>query len=218
MRLLYKIVLLLIISNPLYSQFDAVLADQIIINEDCEGHKLTGKFKVYGPIGDSIKFYNLTSDICEMKFWQNGNEITSTDTIIMYDQKNYEIEFSFKFYKDEDLVIQYSTEYNQNKSIPIYTGSYYLTHKEVESGKKKIINLKENCSDSIRIYFPYGGTVTGVTVHENKKDKEFVKSIGYGMGDETNYITFGINEVGKYYIRYAACWWGEDFWLELINE
>lgn len=201
-----------------HSQFDVLVIDQVIIQGDCEGQILESKFKIYGPSGDSIKLFNLSSNLCDIEFKHNERSILNNDTIVLYDQQEYEIEFTFKYSSQQENYLHYSTDFIENKVINVNTGSYYITHKEVESDSKKIINLKNNCSDSIRVYFPYGGTVTSVSVHENNKNMDFSKAIGYGAGEPDNYITFGRNELGKYFVRYASCWWGEDFWLELINE
>ncbi len=220
MKLLHIFILLILIHSSLIGQQFEVFPKQIVIEKDCNEEIINGVLELWSLPSLPINIFNLRSDLCEIEFYSNGNKINKRDTLTTASKEKLKIEFRFKNYTEVNTEISFSTRHKKENVVQINLGSFNISHEEIKSGTTKNINVKNNCSDSIRVYFPKGGTVTGVTVHTNEFDMDFQESIifGYGMDNKTNYIKFSKNEMGKYYIRYAACHWGNNFWLELTED
>jgi hypothetical protein len=215
MKLLQIIIIFTWFYGTLNGQYNEVFPKQVIIENDCNLEVINGVLKLWGPPDKPMKIFNLRSDLCEIEFFSDGNKIEIQDTLKTSTEEELEIKFRFTNYDSEIKEVYFSTLHTNENAIQINLGGFYISHEDVKSGKTKSINIKNNCSDSIQVFFPAGGTVTGVTVHNNAEEMAFIKSVGFGMGDEVNYIKFAKTETGRYYIRYAACHWGENFWLEI---
>ena len=217
MKYLLIAVILTCYSNDLYCQVNEVFPNQIIINRDCNEKVIEGTIELWGSRVEPIKVFDLRSDLCEMEFFIDGRKLGNMDTLFANTEEELIIQFSFKNYTSEEKIVKFSTPYKSENTVQINLGSYFISHKEVKSGETTRINVKNNCSDSIKVYFPVGGTITSVTVHVDEHNLDSRKSTSFGMSRGVNYIRFARSEIGKYYIRYAACHWGENFWLELIE-
>jgi len=200
------------------SQSDRIFPNQVIVAKDCYEDIIEGSISLFNDNETPIEIFKLKSNLLDIAFHFNDIRICEDDTLMIPSEDLLEIKFKFRNNDNQDKLISYSSESNNENIIRINLGSYYISTEEVKSRKKKIINIKDNCSDSIKIFFPYGGTISSVSVYKNMNQTEITKSICYGFGEEDNFIKFGKNEIGIYYIKFMSCHWGENFWLQLINE
>lgn len=91
-----------------------------------------------------------------------------------------------------------------------------ISHDQLREQKSLKISFPENC-DSLRIYFPAGGTVTGATLYKDSLLKESVGSTpSFGiMEDSIGFMSLSNKSKGKFFLVYGSCHWGSRMWIEL---
>jgi len=190
-------------------------ASQIIIEKDCHGDIISGSFILYSDSYVKTEVFNLSSSICDIEFFMEGKQLQPEDILILSDFGSIEIDFEFENDKSVIKEIYFSTLTKKENVIPIHMGSFQVLNEEIKEGLNKIINVSGICSDSIKIFFPYGGTISSVSLHKDKDDLNYSNSISYGVFGPNNFLTFSKADLGKHYLRFMACHWGNNFWLEL---
>ncbi len=196
-----------------------ILPREIGIIENCEGNEATAKIEINTNSEQKIAICSFELDGIEFTLRANGKELSKSD-IVYVDEKNpLEIELKyiisehnrpshFKFMSD-------LTKYIEN-TVQLNYGAFSISHKAIKEAEEQVFNLTESCNDSIRIHFPRGGTRSSATLY---KDSIFTDSpyrrVSYLIMDEENYLTFLKEDIGRYYVRYMSCHWGNEFWLRI---
>lgn len=154
----------------------------------------------------------------------NGKQIQKEDTISLTKANSAMLTVEFKTMpKDQDsLYFGFETTINNNEvfkkgEIQLLHKKYAISNHEISEQKDQIVELSTSCLDSIQVYFPYGGTETSITLHNNPNDTQApIKSAWFQFGSiKKNYITFSKKDIGKYYVRSISCWTGSGFWLTI---
>ncbi|MFT5820063.1 MAG: hypothetical protein ACI8ZM_001297 [Crocinitomix sp.] len=168
------------------------------------------KIKVHSPNFGNNDFTLMTN---------NGKELNVTDTLY-FNEKNplelvlvYKIEAlkkqnSFSFKTDHE-------DYLQN-TIQLNYGKYSITTETIQAGNEQVLNLSETCNDSLTVHFPYGRTVSSVSLYKDSlRSAAPHKSISYGILDEINYLKFSKADIGSYFVSFGSCHWGNEFRLTI---
>ncbi len=89
-----------------------------------------------------------------------------------------------------------------------------ITHEQLRAQKEIEIELNKEC-DSIRLYFPAGGTVTAATLYKDSLMKnKFCSTPSFGiMRDSIGYVTISNKTQGKFYLFYGTCHWESRMWI-----
>lgn len=159
----------------------------------------------------------------------NGKKLDPTRPLYLNKRKPLQCKLTFKRNLDKnqsEFTFQtHHKEFLKNK-IKINYGVYSITHEPIKEGREVIVNFSQSCNDSIRVYFPYGGTVSSVSLKKDKDStsiKPPLRTISYMIGfredyekeGEKNYFTFSRSDIGKYYVNFSSCHWGNNFWLTI---
>lgn len=91
-----------------------------------------------------------------------------------------------------------------------------ITYDQLRAQKEIEIELPKLC-DSIRLYFPAGGTVTSATLYKDSLLKnEFCSTPSFGiMEDSLGFMTISSKTTGKFYLFYGSCHWGSRMWINI---
>lgn len=88
-------------------------------------------------------------------------------------------------------------------------GQYVITNDDMKTGKQHTVHISGSCSDSFKIYFPYGGTISTVRLCiDTPWNSQSFKHFSYMKGSKDNYMIFTQADTGRYYIRFTSCHWG----------
>ena len=199
------------------TSYTKLYSSPIFLGSACQGDILEGTVELSSIGNQPIRIYDLASELCEIEYYANGQKLSAKDTLTVPGRNNLKIQFKFKYYDSDDKIINYSTPFEKCNQVELKTGSYYVSHEDLRSGNLKYIDLRNNCSDSIKVYFAKGGTVTSVSVHCSETDERVQKFTTFGLGGGDQYIRFSRYEMCKYYLRYSACHWSAKLWLQLEN-
>jgi len=147
----------------------------------------------------------------------NQRILTERDSVVI--DKTHPIELSIVFTREEagpaGTILTFSSDHERYEvnEMNFEFGADYLSVHQIISGKEVFVNFPEKCADSVKVYFPYGGTVSGASLYAHSTSEQSIKSLSYGIGEDGNYLWFLKKDTGRYYVRYGACHWGNDFWL-----
>ena len=139
-----------------------------------------------------------------------------SDTLFLSESNplEFEIQYERKFNKFQDI-LSFKTDKEENL-ININYGEYNITSEAIRNGNNQVFNFVKSCNDSLVIHFPYGGTVSGVRLFKDSIVSNLpCKSLFYGFMDKKNYLKFSKRNIGRYYVRFNACHWGNNFWLTI---
>ena len=183
-------------------------------------------------VGDSIKIWveistNSEKDIKLFDFFMpqsnyelssGGASLVKVDTITINKNRPVEIGIRFMFGENRtETVVKFSSDQWNYRAhdMKLEFGAYYISAKQIRSGEEKVIDYMERCADSIKVYFPYGGTQSGASLYADSTSQKSIKSLSYGIGEDENYLWFSKKDIGRYYVRFGSCHWGNAFWLTI---
>lgn len=221
MRLYFKTTVLtamLFLNNFSISCSQDIGINPPIINENCDGLRVNSTVGIYSFMPEEqMHVYNISSNAKEFKCFINKKQVSEPDTLIIPPEEILELEIEFKnTINQTDKVIKFKTIGSEEEhEIDIYTGSFNVTEAQQINSREKSIKISESCLDSINIFFPYGGTVSSVTIYKDSLDTNFIKETSYAYEEGNNYIKFHKNEIGKYFVYFGTCHWDENYWLTL---
>ena len=219
-NILYSIPILIVLmsflkKDEVYIQFP----NEIGIIENCGENETSIKFNLETDSKKKIQIHNFNFNNQNFTLVVNGEKKYITDTLYV-SKKNplcIEIKFIRSLNSDQDD-IRFKTNENkyQYNKIRIKYGEYNINSESVRNGEEQIFNFTESCNDSLIIHFPYGGTVSGVSIFKDSTKLDSpIKSVSYGIMQEKNYLKFSKEEKDRYYVRFVACHWGNEFWLTI---
>lgn len=91
-----------------------------------------------------------------------------------------------------------------------------ITHDQLRAQKEIALLLPKTC-DSVKIYFPPGGTTTGAALFMDSTMKNKVCSTPSFAINESSlgFMTISTQMKGKFYLSYGSCHWGSQIWITL---
>jgi len=193
--------------------------NEIGIIGNCEGNEISVKFDLETDSKKKILVHNFKFNNQNFILTANGEQRSITDTLLVSGKSPLRIEIKFKRSLETNQAnFSFKTNTNNylNNDIRIKYGVYHINSESVRNGEEQFLNCTESCNDSLTIHFPYGGTVSGVSLYKDSTELgPPIKSVSYGIMEEKNYLKFSKEEKGRYFVRFGACHWGNEFWLTL---
>jgi len=196
-----------------------IIPREIGIIENCEGNEAVAKIEIRTNSEQKIAICSFELDNIEFTLRANGKELSKSDVVYLDEENPLAIELKytipehnrpshFKFMTD-------LPEYLEN-TVQLNYGAFFIMHKDIQEAEEQVFNLTESCNDSIRVHFPRGGTRSSATLYKDSISTDSpYRRVSYLIMDEGNYLTFSREDIGRYYVRYMACHWGNNFWLRI---
>ena len=186
---------------------------------NCDEREMSMEFVIKTDSRKKIEVHSFEFGDNDFVFMINGKKMNPSEKIFINKRKSLVCKLIYKRTlnkKQEEFTFKTNQKEYMKNCIKIVYGAYDITHNPIREGKEQVVNFTQSCNDSIRVYFPYGGTISGASLY---KDSISIgspyKNVSYGIGDENNYLKFSRNDIGRYYVRYGACHWGNNFWLTI---
>jgi hypothetical protein len=89
-----------------------------------------------------------------------------------------------------------------------------VTHDQLREGGELKLDFPDDC-DSLRIYFPAGGTVTHAGLYKDSLlNEEIASTPSFGLMDNgNNFMTLNKDKTGRFFLNYGSCHWGSRMWI-----
>lgn len=194
-------------------------AEQIFLSARCFGDSLKVRLEIRTDSEKDIKLFGFFMTQKNYKLTANGHQLTKADTLTI--DKNHPVEIRVRFIIDKvemkETFVKFSSDQSnyQSHEMKFEFGADYITVKQIRSGEEVVINFPDKCADSIKVYFPYGGTQSGASLYADSISQKSIKTVSYGIGEDGNYLWFSKKDIGRYYVRFGACHWGNQFWMNI---
>ncbi len=190
---------------------------EFAILDTCRLKKISKTLRIKSFSDVPIKIYSLKFNHMEHVLFAQGEEVNVLDTFFVSKLKPLDILIELKktqiITQDLSISYVYEKENKYKESIELHFGDLLIKDNDIKLQKEQIIDFSKICSDSLRIYFPYGGTTSSVSVYKSTNSKKIFRHLGYLYGDPENYVVFTKADRGKYHIKFSSCYWGSNFWL-----
>jgi len=219
-EIIYFILILIItksfvVKDEIYIWFPS----EIGIIQNCEEDEVRVKFELKTDSRKKVAVHSFEFDTTDFTLVINGKEVSKSGTFYLNKKHPIKVEIKYRRLASKQ---QENFKFRTNQSgylenvIKIKYGKHMITSESVRNGKDQILDFTESCNDSLTVHFPYGGTISGVSLYKDSASLESpYKSVSYGIGDEKNYLKFSKADIGRYYVRFGACHWGNEFWLTI---
>jgi hypothetical protein len=190
---------------------------EFAILDTCRLTKISQTLKIKTSSDIPVKIYSLKFNHTEHLLLVQGKEVNVLDTFFVSKLKPLNILINLK--KPQSITKELSISYvyedrdKYQESIDLHFGDLVIRNSDIKSKKEQIIDFSKICSDSLKIYFPYGGTTSSVAVYKNASSNNILRHLGYLYSDPENYMVFTKADRGKYYVKFSSCYWASNFWL-----
>lgn len=223
--MIYTKSLTLILSILLLTSFKPEKEDSIRFRrsigvvQTCNGEEVILSIEISTESDKTIKIHSFLLEHSEYTIFENDKEIATTDTLRLRKSKPLQLTVKYKIQNSATSnTFNFKTNLNSylSNQISIVHGQYSIRANNIEEGKEQIINVTESCHDSIQVFFPYGGTISGVDIYtDSTRTVQVFESLSYGLGEGKNFMTFTKADVGRYFVSFGSCHWGGEFWLTI---
>jgi hypothetical protein len=192
---------------------------EVGVVQTCIGQDVEVKIEITTESIKKIKVHSFSLDQFDFSLLKDNKKLTQTDTIFLSKNRPIKLKVKFKIQNsDKPNSFSFKTslyKYSTNQ-IKLSYGQYLVLSSDIRKGKEQFINVSESCQDSIKVIFPYGGTVSGATLYsDSTQTKRKFKSVSYGIMEAGNFITFTKADVGRYFVEFGSCHWGAEFWMTI---
>ena len=191
---------------------------EIGVIQTCIGQEVEIQIEITTESTKKIKVHSFALDKSIFKIYKDNKIFKAKDTLLLKKNSPIKLKVKYKIVTYKDTKFTFKTNQNKylNNHINIFYGQHIITTKDIRGGKEQFINVTESCQDSIKVFFPHGGTVSSATLYnDSSQSKKEFKSVSYGIMDEENFITFTKADLGRYFVDFGACHWGGEFWLTI---
>ena len=187
--------------------------------QTCNGQEVELLIEVTTEATKKIKVHSFSLDKSMFTIYLDNKAFTETDTITLSKNKTLHLKVKYKLLssdKPKTFTFKTDIEKYSNNQIKLSYGQFLISTNDIREKREQIINISESCQDSIKVFFPYGGTVSSATLYNDsiQTKKEF-KSVSYRFRGGGNYMMFSKEDIGRYYVDYGSCHWGGEFWLRI---
>lgn len=218
--ILFLFTVLLITSFKIKRDIYLLAPKSISAFKNCNAQETKLTFEVHTDSKRKIQVHSFKFNSQKFKLTVNG-KLRSLDDVLFI-RKKHPLKIEIEFIRDSTAInqqkITFKTNQNEylNNTIEVNYGKYVITSDMIRKGKEKIIDFSKSCNDSLIIDFPYGGTVSNVSLHKSpSSNAPSYKHISYGIGDKNKSIKLNKSDLGRYYVKFGSCHWGNDFWLTI---
>lgn len=192
---------------------------EIGIVQTCKEQEVEILIEVTTESVKKIKVHSFSLDKFDFTIFKDNKAFTETDTLLLTKNSPIKLKVKFKILpSDKPKTFNFKTNQDKysNNQIKLSYGQYLITSIDIRARKEEFINVTESCQDSIKVFFPYGGTVSSATLYnDSTQAKKELKSISYHFGGGGNFIMFSKADIGRYYVHFGSCHWGNEFWLTI---
>lgn len=172
---------------------------------------------------NEIRLYGLKINSNECTLLYNGKVVQAQDTISLTATKPaiFKIRFQGIAKNQSGLKLSFETsidsmEIFRTGVIQLLFNEYVISQYALDKQQDPVVALSKSCLDSIKVYFPFGGTETGVSLFKSQKSVKPIRSIWYQFDNKAiNYITFSKQDIGRYFVVMSSCHSGQSFWLTI---
>ena len=190
---------------------------------NCGVETFERKFPVSTNSRETVKLYSFNTNSPAFSLFYNGKKINKRDSISLTASKPALFTAKFETIPEnkDSLFISFETsidsmEIFKKGAIQLLFKDFIISRYPFDEEENYVVELTKSCLDSIKIYFPPGGTETSVSLYKSQKAKKSLRSIWFQFGDnKKNYITFYKKDTGRYFIRQASCWTFDAYWLTI---
>ncbi len=192
---------------------------EVGIVQTCNGQEVEINIEITTESVKKIKVHSFNLDQFEFNICKDNIPFKQTDTTFLSKDKPLKLKVKYKIQSsDNPKSFSFKTNLSNflNNQVKLSYGQYLVTRSDIRARKEQFINVSESCQDSIKVKFPYGGTVSSATLFydSTQTNKEF-KSVSYHYGGDGNVIYFSKADIGRYYVDFGSCYWGSEFWLTI---
>lgn len=190
---------------------------------NCGVQTFEREFPISTNSKETVKLFSFNTNSSEFSLFYEGKKINKHDSINLTASNPavFKIKFASLPQNQDSLYISFQTSIDSMETfkkgtINLLFKEFIISRYPFNDEKNYVVELSKSCLDSIRVYFPYGGTETGISLYHSQNEKKSLRSIWYQLGDnEKNYITFYKKDIGRYFIRQASCWTADSYWLTI---
>lgn len=187
----------------------------IVVPQACVGKEAVIRTKVDIWSDNKMHLHSFSMREKNFKVFYNGRQLQPYDLVLLSKKDKVELEFRYIVEQtDSASVITFSTDAPENKAqqIRLNYHQYTVQRWQMKQEKPVEIDLTGGCNDSLRVYFEYGGTVSGVSMYRDSFSiREPDHHVNYRIGDIGNFIVLTPADTGMYEVRFSACHVGYDF-------
>lgn len=192
---------------------------EVGVVQTCNGQEVEVLIELTTESIKKIKVHSFALDKFDFSIFVDNKSIMQTDTLFLSKNSPLILKVKYKI-QSSDMPTSFSFKSNLemylNNKIKLSYGQYLVTTSDIKAGKELFINVSESCQDSIKVSFPFGGTISGVTLYSDAaQTKKVFKSLSYRIGGDGNFINFSKADTGRYYVDFGSCHWGGKFWLTI---
>jgi len=189
----------------------------------CGAQTFERAFPITTNSKETVKLFSFNTNSSKFSLFYNGKKVNTQDTISLTASKPavFKVKFESLPQNQDSLFISFETsidsmEIFKKGTINLLFNYFIISRYPFNEEKNYVVELSKSCLDSIRVYFPFGGTETSISLYKSQNEKRSLRSVWYQLGDnDKNYITFYKKDIGRYYIRQASCWTADSYWLTI---
>ncbi|WP_276979160.1 hypothetical protein [Flavobacterium filum] len=192
---------------------------EIGVFETCIGQDIEINIEISTESLKNIKVHSFSLGQFDFLLFKDNKPIALTDTTFLSKNSPLSLKVKYKIQSSEKPnSLSFKTNFDKysTNQIKLSYGQYLITTSEIRARKEQFINVSESCQDSIKVIFPYGGTVSSAILYsDSTSTKKKIKSVSYHLGGDGNFINFSKSDIGRYYLDFGSCHWGGEFWLTI---
>lgn len=185
--------------------------------QTCNGEEVEILIEISTESLKKINVHSFSLNKSDFTIFNHKKAHTASDTLILSKKNPIMLKVKYKLrdsYKPTTFTFKTDIDKYSNNQIKLNYGEYFITTRNIREREEQFINVSENCQDSIKVFFPYGGSISGATLYsDSTSTQKAIKSVSYGIMEEGNFMTFTKAEVGRYFVDFGSCHWGGEFWL-----
>ena len=189
------------------------------VPQNCAGDTVEIKVEIWSE-AENIGLTNFFSPNKTTTFYYGSKLISKSDVFYVGAQRTVflTVRYVIEEGKENWIIFNSNSKQQPDGVIKINHGEYTVPVERplLDNNTEYDVPLTSSCNDSLRVYFPYGGTITSISLNKfGAKDSADLKWISYGMHDKNNYMSFAKSDTGRYAVMLSACHWGGHFILNL---
>ncbi len=196
--------------------------NEYFVIENC-GDKEVELTSTIKPLSSKkIGLHSFLSPNNSFSVYLGSKKITKKDTIFLEGNKPLVLTFKFKIESGSVtnwLTFKSTAKTQSEGRIKFKHGEIEVETNNVTNGEPIEVKISDLCSDSVKIWFPYGGTITTVCLTKvDLEDSLYNTSfpcLSYSLMELNRYMWIYKKDTGRYNVSFSSCHWGNNFILDL---
>ena len=192
------------------------------IPNNCNGDVYSKRIEIYTDSKRPVKIHAISKSSDDLQVFHDSSKVSIDNEFILNSKQPITLDVQIKINPKTQFEQHYikirSDHYSaKNEKIFFKPKSYVVSVFQIKNKEDIMIDMSNNCLDSISVKFPIGGTITSVAFYSADDSLKLMnpyKSISYMTGDDRT-LSFSKKDIGKYLVDFSSCHWGTSFFLEL---